>query len=333
MILTINLIVKMTELILEETLDRFVLYPIQYTDVMKMYKDAVSVFWVAEEVDLSEDVNDWQLKLTQDERQFVSFILAFFANVDSVINENLASRFYKEVQVPEMKLFYGFQIFMEGIHQEMYSLLIDTLIKDYQEKNKLFNAIRTIPSVQKKAQWVLKWITNNDSFAKRLVAFAIVEGVFFSGSFCAIFWLKKRGLMPGLGISNEFISRDEGLHTDFACLIYKYLNQKLTQQEIEDIVLEAVTHEKEFIMEALHVPLIGMNSQLMCQYIEYVADRLVYQLGYQKIFNAINPFDWMELISLSGKTNFFDKRVSDYSKASMRRDQSNDHVFTLDADF
>ena len=296
-----------------------------------MYKQAQAVFWVAEEVDLAEDVNDWQLKLTNDERQFVSFVLAFFANVDSIINENLASRFYKEVQIPEMKLFYGFQIAMEGIHQEMYSLLIDTLIKDITLKNKLFNAIYTIPSVQKKSQWVLKWITTNDSFAKRLVAFAIVEGVFFSGSFCAIFWLKKRGLMPGLGVSNEFISRDEGLHTDFACLVYKYLKNKLTQQEVYDIMLQAVDHEKQFIMEALHVPLIGMNSYLMCQYIEYVADQLIYKLGYNKLFNTNNPFDWMELISLSGKTNFFEKRVSDYSKAGIVVKE--DNVFTTDADF
>jgi ribonucleoside-diphosphate reductase beta chain len=322
----------MTEPILQETLDRFILFPIQHHDLWHMYKKAKAAFWVPEEVDLSDDIKDWQLKLNDNERHFISTVLAFFANVDSIINENLAAKFLKEVQIPEAKQFYGFQIAIEGIHQEMYSVLIETLIKDVNKRHQLFNAIHTIPSVQKKASWTLKWINDNQPFAKRLVAFACVEGILFSGSFCSIYWLKKRGLMPGLGHSNELISRDEGLHTDFACLLYSMIVNKLTQDDIEDIVKEAVTYEKEFVKEALQVPLIGMNSDLMCQYIEYVADRLVYALGYNKIYHTVNPFDWMELISMEGKTNFFEKRVSDYAKSGVLSEQDQ-YVFTLDADF
>lgn len=323
----------MTEPILIETLNRFILFPLQYKPIWTMYKKAVASFWVPEEVDLKEDVEDWNNKLTHDEKHFISYVLAFFANVDSIINENLAARFYKEVQIPEAKQFYGFQIAIEGIHQVMYSMLIDTLIKEDQDT--LFNAIHTIPSVQKKAQWVLKWITSEDCFAKRLVAFAVVEGVFFSGSFCSIFWLKKRGLMPGLGASNELISKDEGLHTDFACLLYSMIVNKLTQQEIEEIIREGVEYEKEFVIEALHVPLIGMNSQLMCQYIEFVADRLIIQLGYKKIYHVQNPFDWMVLQSLDGKTNFFEKRVTDYSKSgvAMNAKETDCDEFTTEAEF
>ena len=323
----------MSEPILQETLDRFILFPIHYDDVWSMYKKAVASFWVPEEIDLKEDIDDWENKLTDHEKHFISYVLAFFANADSIVNENLAARFLKEVQIPEAKQFYTFQIAIEGIHTEMYGILIDTFIKE--NKDKLFNAIHTIPSVQKKAQWALKWLNSDQPFAKRLIAFAIVEGVFFSGSFCSIYWLKKRGLMPGLGASNELISKDEGLHTDFACLLYSYLNNRLTQEDIEEILREGVECEKEFVVDAIQVPLIGMNNQLMCQYIEFVADRLIYQLGYKKIYNASNPFDWMVLQSIEGKTNFFEKRVTDYSKSgvALNAKEFNDMKFTTDADF
>ncbi|MCS7027680.1 MAG: ribonucleoside-diphosphate reductase small subunit [Bacteroidia bacterium] len=321
----------MTEPILTENKHRFVLFPIQYPEVWEMYKKAEASFWTAEEVDLAQDLSDWA-KLNDGERHFISHVLAFFAASDGIVNENLASRFASEVQIPEARCFYGFQIAIENIHSEMYSLLIDTYIKDDKEKYRLLNAIETVPCVQKKAEWALKWINNTDSFAERLVAFAAVEGIFFSGSFCAIFWLKKRGLMPGLSFSNELISRDEGLHTDFACLIYSMLQNKLPESRVLEIITDAVKIEQEFITDALPVDLIGMNSRLMSQYIEFVADRLLVALGYRKYYNSANPFDWMELISLQGKTNFFEKRVGDYQKAGVMADRK-EQDFTLDADF
>jgi len=298
-----------------------------------MYKKAEASFWTAEEVDLGQDKNDWENKLNKDEKHFITHVLAFFAASDGIVMENLASRFMCEVQLPEARSFYGFQIAIANIHSEMYSLLIDTYIKDEKEKDKLFNAIETIDAVKEKAQWALKWITLEDSFATRLIAFACVEGIFFSGSFCSIFWLKKRGLLPGLTFSNELISRDEGLHCDFACLLYSTLEYtKLPQKKVHKIVDEAVQIEKRFVCEALPVDLIGMNSKLMSEYIEFVADRLIVSLGYEKLYNAKNPFSFMEMISLEGKTNFFEKRVGEYSKANVGTSKE-DKVFTLDADF
>jgi ribonucleotide reductase beta subunit family protein with ferritin-like domain len=296
-----------------------------------MYKKQMASFWTSEEIDLYQDLTDWE-KLSNNEKHFVKHILAFFAASDGIVLENLAQQFCTEIQIPEARCFYGFQIAMENIHSETYSLLIDTYIKDQQEKNLLFNAIENFPCIKKKADWALKWINNSNAFAERIVAFAAVEGIFFSGSFCSIFWLKKRSLMPGLTFSNELISRDEGLHTDFACLIYKHLNNKLSQEKIYEIIFDAVKIEKEFVSEALPVELIGMNSKLMSQYIEYVADRLLFALGYQKYFNVTNPFEWMEMISLQGKTNFFEKRVGDYQKANVLS-KTEDKVFRLDADF
>jgi ribonucleoside-diphosphate reductase beta chain len=273
--------------------------------------------------------------MTSQEQHFIKHVLAFFAASDGIVLENLAERFLKEIQIPEARCFYGFQLAMENVHSETYSLLIDTYIKDSKEKEKLFNAITTIPTVTKKADWALKWISSGATFAERLVAFAIVEGVFFSGSFCAIFWLKKRAKMPGLTFSNELISRDEGLHCDFACLLYKkYIKNKLTQERVEEIVKAAVTIEKEFVCSALPWDLIGMNAKLMSQYIEFVADRLLIALNHKKIYNASNPFEWMEMISLPGKTNFFEKRVGEYQKAGVAtRNEQNQETFTLDADF
>ncbi|MGB0452773.1 MAG: ribonucleotide-diphosphate reductase subunit beta [Bacteriovoracaceae bacterium] len=319
--------------ILAPSSDRFVLFPIQYQDVWEMYKKHMAVFWTAEEIDLMPDLADWE-KLNDNERHFISHVLAFFAASDGIVNENLALRFYNDVQVPEARCFYGFQIAMENIHSETYSLLIDTYIKDPVEKQKHFNAIDELPCVSKKANWALKWIQSDKSFAHRLVAFAAIEGIFFSGSFCAIFWLKKRGLMPGLCTSNEFISRDEGLHCEFACLIHSHLikENQLDTEEIKQIILEAVEIEKEFITEALPVSLIGMNSDLMTQYIEFVADHWLDQLGCPKHFETANPFDWMELISLEGKTNFFEKRVSEYQKSGVMSDKGQ-NTFTLDAEF
>ena len=318
--------------ILVENPNRFVILPINYNSIWEMYKKALASFWTAEEVDLGSDLNDWE-KLTDNEKHFIKNILAFFAGSDGIVNENLGVRFMNEIQIPEAKCFYGFQIAMENIHSETYSLLIDTYIKDNDEKTKLFNAIDTIPCVGKKANWALKWINDEKSnFATRLVAFAAVEGIYFSGSFCGIFWLKKRGLMPGLTSSNELISRDEGLHTDFAVLLYSMLMEKLPEETIHDIIKEAVTIEKEFIIESIPCRLIGMNSDLMSQYIEFVADRLVVQLGYNKIYNTQNPFDFMEMISMEGKTNFFEKRVMEYSKAGVGVEKEN-MEFTLDADF
>ncbi|MBK6643812.1 MAG: ribonucleotide-diphosphate reductase subunit beta [Bacteroidia bacterium] len=318
------------EVLLQENKDRFVLLPIKYPEIWKMYKKHEASFWTAEEIDLSPDLKDWE-RLSNDERHFVKHVLAFFAASDGIVNENLAVNFMKEVQLPEARCFYGFQIMIENIHSETYSLLIDTYIKDPVEKNRLFHAIDSVPCVQKKAQWALKWI-NDGSFAERLVAFAAVEGIFFSGSFCSIFWLKKRGLMPGLSFSNELISRDEGLHCDFACLLYSMLETKLSQERIHAIIRDAVENEHEFVTDALPVSLIGMNSKLMCQYIEFVADRLLVALGYDKIYNATNPFDFMETISLQGKTNFFEKRVAEYQKAGVMNTKEQQE-FKLDEDF
>ncbi len=324
----------MTEPILKENKDRFVLFPIQHDDIWKMYKKAEASFWTAEEIDLSHDQKDWE-RLNDNERHFVKHVLAFFAASDGIVNENLAVNFMREVQVPEARCFYGFQTMIENIHSETYSLLIDTYIKDPVEKEKLFNAIETVPCVQKKAEWALRWISKkNASFAERLVAFAAVEGIFFSGSFCSIFWLKKRGLMPGLAFSNELISRDEGLHCDFACLLYNMLESKLSTERIQEIIGDAVAIEKEFVSDSLPVDLIGMNAKMMCQYIEFVADRLLVALGYHRLFNATNPFDFMELISLQGKTNFFEKRVGEYQKAGVMGNGNKEaHSFNKDVEF
>lgn len=319
-----------TEILLQENKERFVLLPIKYNAVWEMYKKHEASFWTAEEIDLSPDLKDWE-SMNEGEQHFIKHILAFFAASDGIVNENLAVNFMSEVQIPEARCFYGFQIMMENIHSETYALLIDTYIKDPIEKNKLFNAIETVPCVTKKAQWALRWISNG-SFAERLVAFAAVEGIFFSGSFCSIFWLKKRGLMPGLSFSNELISRDEGLHCEFACLLYSMLQNKLSEERVHEIIKDAVAIEKEFITEALPVKLIGMNADLMKQYIEFVADRWVTALGYTKIFHATNPFDFMEMISLQGKTNFFEKRVGDYQKAGVIS-KKEDQVFSTDEDF
>jgi ribonucleoside-diphosphate reductase beta chain len=318
------------EVLLRENKDRFVILPIKYPKVWEQYKKHEASFWTAEEIDLSSDLKDWAA-LNDGERHFISHVLAFFAASDGIVNENLAVNFMSEVQLPEARCFYGFQIMMENIHSETYALLIDTYIKDPVEKNRLFHAIDTVPAVKKKAEWALRWI-NNGNFAERLVAFAAVEGVFFSGSFCSIFWLKKRGLMPGLTFSNELISRDEGLHCEFACLLYSMLNEKLPAQEVTAIIRDAVEIEKEFITEALPVALIGMNAKLMQQYIEFVADRWLGELGCEKIYNATNPFDFMEMISLEGKTNFFEKRVGDYQKAGVLSGKEA-QAFSVDEDF
>jgi ribonucleoside-diphosphate reductase beta chain len=304
------------EHILTENPGRFVVFPLKYHDIWEMYKTAEHSFWTSEEIDLSQDMTDWEEKLNDDERHYIKNVLAFFAASDGIVNENLAENFVKEVQYPEAKFFYGFQLTIENIHSETYSLLIDTYIKDNKEKDHLFNAIDTIDSVQKKAQWALKWI-DSESFAERLIAFAAVEGIFFSGSFCSIFWLKKRGLMPGLTFSNELISRDEGLHCLFACLLHnKYIQNKVSEERIKEIICEAVEIEKEFVTDSLPVALIGMNEVLMQQYIEYVADYWLIELGCSKVYNVENPFDFMDMLSLQNKSNFFEKRVSEYQKAS-----------------
>ena len=304
----------------------------QAGDIWQFYKKSEASFWTAEEIDLSQDLTDWSNKLNDDERHFVKHVLAFFAASDGIVNENLAENFVSEVQYTEAKFFYGFQIMMENIHSETYSLLIDTYINDTKEKDYLFNAIETMDCVKKKAEWALRWI-DEASFAERLIAFAAVEGIFFSGSFCSIFWLKKRGLMPGLSFSNELISRDEGMHCDFACLLYNnHIQNKLSKDTIRTIISDAVEIEKEFVSDALPVNLIGMNSDLMCQYIEFVADRLLAALQQEKIFNVENPFPWMDMISLQGKTNFFEKRVGDYQKSGVMTDREK-QVFTLDEDF
>merc|ERR1712241_134802 len=321
------------EPLLKENPHRFVILPIQYDDIWKMYKKAKASFWTAEEIDLSMDLSDWE-KLKDDEKHFIKHVLAFFAASDGIVNENLVERFMQEVQVPEARCFYGFQIAMENIHSETYSLLIDTYIKDPAERHQLFNAIETVPAVHKKAEWALNWINaKNASYAERIVAFASVEGIFFSGSFAAIFWLKKRGLMPGLTFSNELISRDEGLHTDFACLMFRHLVDKPSQERIYEIVCNAVDIEIEFLTEALPVALIGMNSPLMIQYIKFVADRLLRELDCEKVYNVENPFDFMENISLEGKTNFFEKRVGEYQKMGVMNTNEEQSKFCLDADF
>ena len=319
------------EPILKDNPNRFVIFPIKYHDMWTQYKKAVASFWTAEEIDLSKDFEQWE-KLTDNERYFIKNILAFFAGSDGIVNENLVQNFMDEVQVAEAKCFYGFQIAIENIHSEVYSLLLDTYVKDIEEKDKMFKAIYTIPCVQKKADWALRWIDSKNSYAERLVAFAAIEGIFFSGSFCAIFWLKKRGLMPGLTFSNELISRDEGMHTDFACLLYSHLDNKLTDEKVHEIYNDAVSIEKEFITQSLPCDLIGMNSRLMSKYIEFVADRLLVQLGHSKIFNTSNPFDFMDMISMEQKTNFFESRVSSYSLANVGKSVE-DSNFSLEADF
>ncbi|KAL9101376.1 MAG: hypothetical protein Q9163_003357 [Psora crenata] len=334
------------EPLLQENPHRFVLFPIKYHEIWQMYKKAEASFWTAEEIDLSKDLADWNNRLNNDERYFISHVLAFFAASDGIVNENLVERFSGEVQIPEARCFYGFQIMMENIHSETYSLLIDTYIKDQKQRTYLFDAIDTIPCIRKKADWALRWIADKSStFAQRLVAFAAVEGIFFSGSFASIFWLKKRGLMPGLTFSNELISRDEGMHTDFACLLFSHLKHRPSNQAVQDVITEAVTIEQEFLTEALPCALLGMNAKLMKQYIEFVADRLLLALGNQKYYKVTNPFDFMESISLAGKTNFFEKRVGDYQKAGVmastnKKDDSveekkneNGGDFSFDEDF
>jgi ribonucleotide reductase beta subunit family protein with ferritin-like domain len=311
---------------------RYVLYPIRHPDIWKQYKKQLGCFWTAEELDFSQDLKDWE-KLNDDEKYFIKNVLAFFAGSDGIVMENLLQRFTTEVTWLEVKIAYGFQAMMEGIHSEVYSLMIDTFIKNDDEKQHLFNAIETIPCVSKKSAWAIKWMGDRkSSFATRLIAFACVEGIFFSGSFCAIYWLKQRGLMPGLTTSNEFISRDEGLHTDFACLLYKSIISPVRKSKLVEIVKEAVDIEKEFICESLPCRLLGMNQELMSQYIEFVADRLVVQLGYAKIYGTANPFDFMERISLESKENFFEKRISNYSKAGVGRDKE-EMVFGTDGEF
>jgi ribonucleoside-diphosphate reductase beta chain len=323
---------KKVEPLLAPNPDRFVIFPIDHEAIWKMYKKAEGSFWTAEELDLSKDRVHWDA-LTGNEQHFIKHVLAFFAASDGIVNENLAMNFMKEVQYPEARCFYGFQIAMENIHSEVYSLLIDTYIKDGTEKSKLLHAIDTIPCVKKKADWAIHWMESEDTdFASRLMAFAAVEGIFFSGAFCSIFWLKERGVMPGLTTSNEFISRDEGLHTEFACLLYSMLEHKLSKTKAHKMIREAVKCEKEFILDALPCSLIGMNAKMMSQYLEFVADRLLVQLGYPKIWNATNPFPFMERISLEGKDNFFEKRVSNYSKAGVGK-KAEEMTFATDADF
>ena len=313
------------EPILQENKNRFVIFPIQHDDIWQWYKKQEASFWIAEEIDLHQDVVDWK-KLSDDERYFLKHILAFFAASDGIVNENLAENFVNEVQYSEAKFFYGFQIMMENIHSEMYSLLIDTLVENDQEKDELFNAIERFPAIKKKADWALRWI-ESESFAERLIAFAAVEGIFFSGAFCSIFWMKKRGLLPGLATSNEFISRDEGLHRDFACHLHNHhLINKVPQDRIKQIISEALDIEREFITESLPVNLIGMNSKLMSEYLEFVADHLLETLNCPKAYNTANPFDFMDMISLEGKTNFFEKRVSEYKKAGVGEEQSDHNI-------
>mgnify|MGYP001344399580 FL=1 len=323
----------MVEPILKENKDRFVIFPIKHHDLWEWYKKCEASFWTAEEIDLSEDLNDWKNKLNDDERYFIKHILAFFAASDGIVNENLAENFVNEVQYSEAKFFYGFQIMMENIHSETYSLLIDTYVKDDAEKDKLFNAIETFPAIKKKADWALKWI-ESDSFAERLIAFAGVEGIFFSGAFCSIFWLKKRGLMPGLSFSNELISRDEGVHCDYAVHLHNnHLVNKVPKERITEILTDALNIEKEFITESLPASLIGMNSKLMTQYLEFVTDRLLVELNCDKVYNVTNPFDFMDMISLQGKTNFFEKRVSEYQKAGVLNNDTKSTEISFDEDF
>ena len=321
------------EPILIENPNRFVIFPIQHHDLWDFYKKSEASFWTAEEIDLAADLTDWRTKLNDEERYFIKNVLAFFAASDGIVNENLAENFVREVQYPEAKFFYGFQIMMENIHSETYSLLIDTYVKDEVEKDRLFNAIENFPAIKKKADWALKWI-DSPSFAERLIAFAAVEGIFFSGAFCSIFWLKKRGLMPGLTFSNELISRDEGVHCDFAVHLHnKHLINKVPKERIKEIITNALDIEREFITESLPASLIGMNSKLMAQYLEFVTDRLLHELDCEKVYNTANPFDFMDMISLQGKTNFFEKRVSEYQKAGVLNKEEEKDKFTFDADF
>lgn len=321
----------MGELLLRHNPDRFQLFPIQHDDMWRMYKKSEASFWTSEEIDLQGDVKDWD-NLNEHERFFIENVLAFFASSDNIVNENLLQNFASEVQVPEARCFYGFQIAMENIHAETYGLLIDTFIKDKQKKIHLFKALQNVECVKLKADWALMWCNSDRPFGERIVAFACIEGIHFSGSFCAIFWLKKRGLMPGLTFSNELISRDEGMHCDFACLLFKMLDNKPPVKVVENIVREAVNIEQKFVTSSLPVDLIGINSRLMSQYIEFVSDRLLVSLGCQKIYNTENPFDWMGLISLQGKTNFFEKRVGEYQKAGVMA-KAEDQVFDLKTDF
>ena len=325
----------MTEKILMENPGRFVLFPIQHDDLWGLFKQQEACFWTAEEIDLGQDIYDWENKLNADEQHFVKHVLAFFAASDGIVNENLAMNFVNEVQYTEAKFFYSFQMMMENIHSETYSLLIDSYIKDKEEQHKLFNAIDTIPAIKKKADWAIKWI-NSESFVDRLVAFAAVEGIFFSGSFCSIFWLKKRGLMPGLTFSNELISRDEGMHCDYACHLFNnHIEKKISEKRVKEIICGALEIEKEFILEALPVRLIGMNSELMSQYLEFVTDRLLVALGCSKVYNSDNPFDFMQNIALQGKTNFFEKRVAEYQKAGVNKTNESEDLNSAfgDVDF
>jgi ribonucleoside-diphosphate reductase beta chain len=326
-------IMAAVEPILQENKDRFVIFPIKHHDIWEWYKKMEASFWTAEEIDLHQDLTDWNDKLSADEKYFIKHILAFFAASDGIVNENLAENFVNEVQYSEAKFFYGFQIMMENIHSETYSLLIDTYVKDEAEKDQLFRAIEVFPAIKKKAEWALKWI-DSDSFAERLIAFAAVEGIFFSGAFCSIYWLKKRGLMPGLTFSNELISRDEGVHCDFAVHLHNHhLVNKVSTERIQEIILDALNIEREFVTESLPVSLIGMNSKLMTQYLEFVTDRLLVELNCPKEFNVTNPFDFMDMISLQGKTNFFEKRVSEYQKAGVLNAEDQETKISFDADF
>ena len=321
------------EPILQENNSRFVIFPIKHPDIWDWYKKMEASFWTAEEIDLSQDLTDWNEKLTADERYFIKHILAFFAASDGIVNENLAENFVNEVKYAEAKFFYGFQIMMENIHSETYSLLIDTYVKDDTEKDLLFRALDVFPAIKKKADWALKWI-ESPSFAERLIAFAAVEGIFFSGAFCSIFWLKKRGLMPGLTFSNELISRDEGVHCDFAVHLHNHhLINKVSKSRIKEIIIDALNIEREFITESLPVSLIGMNAKLMTQYLEFVADRLLVELECERVYNTSNPFDFMDMISLQGKTNFFEKKVAEYQKAGVMNTDSDSQKITFDADF
>jgi ribonucleoside-diphosphate reductase beta chain len=321
------------EPILEENENRFVIFPIKHHDIWEWYKKMEASFWTAEEIDLHQDLTDWNTKLTDDEKYFIKHILAFFAASDGIVNENLAENFVNEVQYTEAKFFYGFQIMMENIHSETYSLLIDTYVKNDDEKDQLFKAIEVFPAIKKKADWALKWI-DSDSFAERLIAFAAVEGIFFSGSFCSIYWLKKRGLMPGLTFSNELISRDEGVHCDFAVHLHNHhIVNKVPDARIKEILLDALRIEREFITESLPISLIGMNAKLMIQYLEFVTDRLMVEFGLEKEFNVTNPFDFMDMISLQGKTNFFEKRVGEYQKAGVLNAEDKETKISFDADF
>jgi ribonucleoside-diphosphate reductase beta chain len=332
-VLDMSNVTPVEEPMLQDNPNRHVIFPIEHGDIWAKYKQHMSVFWIPEEIDLSKDMRDWNEKLNDNERHFIKYILGFFAGSDGIVMENLAMRFTREIGIPEAKFFYACQNLMESVHSESYSLLIDTYIENKQEKLDILRAIQTIPCVQKKAEWALQWIDSNEaSFATRLLAFAVIEGIFFSGAFCSIYWLKQRGLMPGLTVSNELIARDEGLHTEFACLLYSKLTSKLSKQDAHKIIREAVKIEKNFITKALPCELIGMNAKLMSEYIEFVADRLSIQLGYPKLYHAKNPFDFMERISLEGKDNFFEKRVTTYAKANTGG-KMEDKKFTMDADF